>query len=124
MSAFLSSLLGAVIGAFATFFACRHSAASQHHSDLINQLSHALSDCFAAFSAYQRDPDDPNFVLLVSTDERVRLFCSESLLPAVDAFRSKVLNRSTPQEELGHAFRAVSDLARDEIQGYRNRCNR
>ena len=121
---FLSGFLGALIGALATFYACVTSSRTQQHSDRINHLSLSLSDFFTAFSVYQGDPTDANYFVLVSTVERVRLFCSESLLPAVDAFRSKVLNRSTPQEELGHAFRAVSDLARYEIQGYRNRCNR
>lgn len=121
---FLSGFLGALIGALATFYACVTSSRTQQHSDRINHLSLSLSDFFTAFSVYQGDPTEANYFVLVSTVERVRLFCLESLLPAVDAFRSKVLNRSTPQEELGRAYRVIASLARQEVNAPEKRRNR
>ncbi len=112
---FLSGFLGALIGAASSYFVSRAASLSQQHSDRINHLSYALSDYFTAFSVYQSDPTEQNFFTLMSTVERVRLFCSESLLPAVDAFRSKLLNRSAPQEELGRAYRVIANLARSEV---------
>ena len=112
----LFTFLGVVLASAATIIACIITVISQHRSDLVNQLSHALSDFFAAFSSYQRDRSEPNFFLLVSTVERVRLFCSLRMLPALDSFRAKLLSRSASAEELGRAYRAVADLAREEVR--------
>lgn len=127
----LVGLAGTLLGVFCSFVGYFISSHSQRRSDRINHLSHALSDYLSAFSVYQGNPNDANFFTLVSTVERVRLFCSESLLPSVDAFRSKVLDRSTPPSELGRAYRAIADLARWEVnqckhprQQHRNRHDR
>lgn len=118
---FISVLLGALIGAGSTLFACRRSAVSQEHSDRINHLSHALSDYLAAFCAYQQEPTEPKMFVLMSAAERVRIFCSPRMLPVIDSFRTKILDTTTPPEELGRAYRAVADLARDEVHR-RHRC--
>lgn len=120
----LFTFLGVLLASAATIIACIITVRSQHRSDLVNQLSHALSDFFAAFSAYQRDPGEPNFFLLVSTVERVRLFCSLRMLPVLDGFRAKLLSRSASAEELGRAYRVIANLARQEVNAPEKRRNR
>lgn len=112
----LIGFFGALLGALVSGFGILVTVRIQKKSACINHLSLALSDLAATFSSYQKDADESTFFSLVAAVERVRLFCSTELLPTLDSFREKVLNRSTPKEELGAAFRALVDLARLEVQ--------
>lgn len=116
----LETIIGSIIGSFGTLsgvlISYRLTARRQRENARIAQLSLAFSDLFRYYTEYFTDQSDHAYGVLLSCVERVRLFCSDDALPAVDAFRTALLSLPRGSSELGVPYRALVDLSRSEVR--------
>ncbi len=89
---------------------------SQKNARRIEYLSRAFSDLSRYFLQFIADRSDENLILLTSSLERVRLFCSKATQKEIIEFEHMLANKSNDTDDLAKQYNVICGFSRKEVQ--------
>ncbi len=103
------SIIGVIVGWALNYH-------SQKNARRMEYLSRAFSDLSRYFLRFVADRSDENLILLASSLESVRLFCSKTAQKEIVEFVHMLASRSIDTDDLTKQYNVICKISRREVQ--------